>query len=262
MTPAPVGLRCPEHSGKPQGIRKVTAPAQRAVTGVGSTAYERRHADADRDQRRRLPRRARTRRHDERHRQLDLRARRALRARGTFAYGPGRSWRLAHGEWWRCSPPAFLHYGPFHLAINMYSLYFAGSLLEQVIGRWRFLLLYLALGHRRLGGRALAEPEQRHRRRVRARSSGSSAALFVLERERHISTRRADRGPDRAQPRLHVPRPGHLDRRPHRRPHRRRRADVRSCSSFRRSALYSILSTVGVIAVSVVIAYMKVRHYQ
>src|SRR5437773_5132732 len=36
MTPAPVGLRCPEHSGKPQGIRKVTAPAQRAVTGVGS----------------------------------------------------------------------------------------------------------------------------------------------------------------------------------------------------------------------------------
>ncbi len=36
MTPAPVGLRCPEHSGKPQGIRKVTTPAQRAVTGVGS----------------------------------------------------------------------------------------------------------------------------------------------------------------------------------------------------------------------------------
>ena len=36
MTPAPVGLRCPEHSGKPQGIQKVTTPAQRAVTGVGS----------------------------------------------------------------------------------------------------------------------------------------------------------------------------------------------------------------------------------
>src|SRR5664279_808014 len=32
MTSAPVGLRCPEHSGKPQGIQKV----QRAVTGVGS----------------------------------------------------------------------------------------------------------------------------------------------------------------------------------------------------------------------------------
>src|ERR1051326_5961155 len=37
MTPAPVGLRCPEHSGKPQGIRRVTTPTQRAVTGVGSS---------------------------------------------------------------------------------------------------------------------------------------------------------------------------------------------------------------------------------
>src|SRR2546427_10823850 len=36
MTPAPVGLRCPEHSGKPQGVKRVTAAAQRATTGVGS----------------------------------------------------------------------------------------------------------------------------------------------------------------------------------------------------------------------------------
>ena len=36
MTPAPVGLRCPEHSGKPQGVQRVTRPAQRAVTGVGA----------------------------------------------------------------------------------------------------------------------------------------------------------------------------------------------------------------------------------
>src|SRR2546422_11579682 len=34
MTPAPVGLRCPEHSGKAQGIQKVTRAAERAVTGV------------------------------------------------------------------------------------------------------------------------------------------------------------------------------------------------------------------------------------
>ncbi len=33
MTPAPVGLRCPEHSGKPQGVRKVTAAAERVATG-------------------------------------------------------------------------------------------------------------------------------------------------------------------------------------------------------------------------------------
>src|SRR4051794_26281631 len=36
MTPAPVGLRCPDHSGKPQGIRRVTAAAERTVSGVGS----------------------------------------------------------------------------------------------------------------------------------------------------------------------------------------------------------------------------------
>src|SRR5690348_9453180 len=36
MTPAPVGLRCPEHSGRPQGVQRVTRGAQRAVTGVGS----------------------------------------------------------------------------------------------------------------------------------------------------------------------------------------------------------------------------------
>src|SRR5436189_6416537 len=36
MTPAPVGLRCPEHSGKPQGVERVTRPAHRAVTGIGA----------------------------------------------------------------------------------------------------------------------------------------------------------------------------------------------------------------------------------
>src|SRR4029079_18599835 len=36
MTPAPVGLRCPDHSGKPQGVKRVTAAATRATTGVGS----------------------------------------------------------------------------------------------------------------------------------------------------------------------------------------------------------------------------------
>ena len=53
---------------------------------------------------------------------------------------------VSHGEWWRLMTAAFLHYGPVHLALNMFSLYFAGSILEQVIGRWRYLLLYLVSG--------------------------------------------------------------------------------------------------------------------
>ena len=38
MTPAPVGLRCPEHSGKPQGVQKVTRRRSAPSPGVGSAA--------------------------------------------------------------------------------------------------------------------------------------------------------------------------------------------------------------------------------
>src|ERR1051326_3778446 len=36
MTPAPVGLRCPEHSGKAQGIKRVAQVAEKTATGIGS----------------------------------------------------------------------------------------------------------------------------------------------------------------------------------------------------------------------------------
>ena len=39
MTPAPVGLRCPEHSGKPQGVRRATAAAERVATQSGTRPY-------------------------------------------------------------------------------------------------------------------------------------------------------------------------------------------------------------------------------
>jgi membrane associated rhomboid family serine protease len=185
MTPAPVGLRCPEHSGKPQGIRKVTKPAERAVTGVGSRRvnvvtmtliainvavylaelaaggsvngtgswiYE--HG--------------------------------ALFASGVFSFGQA-PMGVAHGEWWRLLTAAFLHYGPFHLAINMYSLFYAGTLLEQVIGRWRFALLYVGSGVAGSAGAIWLSPNS-----VTVGASGAIfgilGALFVLERRRHIST--------------------------------------------------------------------------
>src|SRR2546423_1360774 len=134
MTPAPVGLRCPDHSGKPQGIQKVTATATRATTGIGS-----RHVNAVTMA-------------------LiginvlvyfsELAAGGTVNGLGNTIYEHGALYGplVAHGDWWRLITSAFLHYGPFHLAINMYSLYFAGSILEQVIGRWRFALLYLASG--------------------------------------------------------------------------------------------------------------------
>src|SRR5919205_3080896 len=37
MTMAPVGIRCPEHSGRPQGVERVTRGVQRAAfEGVGA----------------------------------------------------------------------------------------------------------------------------------------------------------------------------------------------------------------------------------
>src|SRR5207302_4643293 len=53
---------------------------------------------------------------------------------------------VAHGDWWRLIMAAFLHYGPFHLGLNMFALYWFGSLLEQRIGSGKFLMLYLVSG--------------------------------------------------------------------------------------------------------------------
>jgi membrane associated rhomboid family serine protease len=185
MTPAPVGLRCPEHSGKPQGVQRVARPAQRAVTGIGArrtnlvtltlvginvlvylaelaaggtvdgqgnTIYE--HG--------------------------------ALFATRSYTYG-GPLVGVAHGEWWRLFTAAFLHYGPLHLALNMYSLYLTGSLLEHVIGRWRFVLLYVVAGLAGSAGALIASPNA-----ITVGASGAIfgvfGALFVLERARHIAS--------------------------------------------------------------------------
>ncbi|HWB22410.1 MAG TPA: rhomboid family intramembrane serine protease [Gaiellaceae bacterium] len=199
MTPAAVGLRCPEHSGKPQGIQKVTVAAERAVTGVGArranlvtmiliginvAVYAAELALGG---------------------TTDglgntLYNHGVLFANGAYdsgqlltgpvhAVGPVGSTPagVEHGEWWRLITTAFLHYGPLHLGLNMFSLYFAGSILEQVIGRWRFVLLYLAAGVAGSAGALLVTPNQP--------TAGASGAIFgvlgallILERRGHIGT--------------------------------------------------------------------------
>jgi len=185
MTPAPVGIRCPEHSGQPQGIRKVARPAQRAVTGVGSRRtnvvtmtliainvgiY--------------LAELAAGGSYDGTGNWIYEHG--ALFSSGVFAFGQA-PMGLAHGEWWRMLSAAFLHYGPLHLGLNMVSLYFAGSILEQVIGRWRYLLLYLLSGLAGAAGALLWTPN--------GATVGASGAIFgilgallVLERRGNIAT--------------------------------------------------------------------------
>lgn len=50
---------------------------------------------------------------------------------------------IADGEYWRLVTSGFLHAGLFHLMANMLALWILGSMVEPVLGRWRFGLLYL-----------------------------------------------------------------------------------------------------------------------
>jgi membrane associated rhomboid family serine protease len=50
---------------------------------------------------------------------------------------------VAGGEWWRLLTAGFLHFGLAHLALNMISLWILGRQLEIVLGRLRFVAVYL-----------------------------------------------------------------------------------------------------------------------
>jgi membrane associated rhomboid family serine protease len=77
-------------------------------------------------------------------------------------------------EWYRLVSSAFLHFGIFHLALNMLLLFQLGLLLEPTLGRIRFSLLYIAS---MLGGSAgvlLLHPNDR------GIHGGASGAVFGL----------------------------------------------------------------------------------
>src|SRR5881227_3455408 len=168
MTMAPVGIRCPEHSGRPQGVQRVTrgvrrasfegagAKVTRALIGINVAVYI------------------------------------AELATGGGVYGTGSNIYLKgvlygpflnQGDWWRLITAAFLHYGPFHLLLNMFALYWFGSLLEQRIGSGKFLMLYLVSGLAGSAGALVWSPL--------VPTVGASGAIFgilgaglVLERQR------------------------------------------------------------------------------
>ena len=50
------------------------------------------------------------------------------------------------GEWYRLVTAMFLHGSLLHLAFNMFALYWLGTVVEQALGTWRFLLLYFVSG--------------------------------------------------------------------------------------------------------------------
>jgi rhomboid protease GluP len=61
-------------------------------------------------------------------------------------YGANNGGFTAGGQWWRLLTSMFLHYGVIHLAMNMWTLFQAGLLLERLLGRTLYLLVYLGSG--------------------------------------------------------------------------------------------------------------------
>ncbi len=57
-------------------------------------------------------------------------------------YGNG----VAQGDYWRLFTVMFLHAGVVHIGFNMFALWWLGSIVEQLIGPVRFLLVYLTSG--------------------------------------------------------------------------------------------------------------------
>jgi membrane associated rhomboid family serine protease len=51
--------------------------------------------------------------------------------------------QVLDGQWWRMITSGFLHFGVTHLAVNMWSLWVIGKDFERVLGRGRFLAVYL-----------------------------------------------------------------------------------------------------------------------
>jgi len=50
---------------------------------------------------------------------------------------------LESGAWWEFVTHAFLHGNLLHLLVNMVALWFTGPILEELLGGWRYILLYL-----------------------------------------------------------------------------------------------------------------------
>ncbi len=253
MTPAPVGIRCPEHSGKPQGIQKVT----RAVTGTGSRRVNAvtmgliaaNVAVA----------------------LVELASGKSFLNSSIFEKGSlfatgyvdaaGHPLGVAHGEWWRLFTAMFLHASFFHLAVNMYSLFFVGSIMEQLIGRWRFLLLYLASGLAGSAGALILSPL--------TPTVGASGAifgilggLFILERRGHIATGGQIAGLIVINLVITFAFSSSISVGGHVGGLIGGAILMVLLMQFRRSTLYSIASVAFMSLLAVVIAYIKVRNYQ
>jgi membrane associated rhomboid family serine protease len=160
VTFAPVGLRCPDHAAS-DSAPKVQRRVQRVVRGT-------RIRPTDAIVTKILV-------------GLNVVVYLITVAQGSGLNNPGGSlfnkWALFgplvhHGDWWRLITSAFLHASVIHIAFNMLALWWLGSPVEMVLGRVRFIGLYLVSGLAGAAGALVANPN--------AVTVGASGAIFGL----------------------------------------------------------------------------------
>jgi membrane associated rhomboid family serine protease len=80
---------------------------------------------------------------------------------------------VADGAWWQVITSVFTHVEPLHIGLNMLTLFFIGPPVEMVLGRARFVALYLVSGL--TGSAAVMLFSSAH-----TQTLGASGALFGL----------------------------------------------------------------------------------
>lgn len=171
MTQAAVGMRCPECAGggaaAPAPVRRVRAAAARG-TAVATTVLV----------------------------AVNLLVYLAEMAQGVGVSGVGGSRivqdgavfgpAVADGEWYRMITGGFLHAGIFHIAFNMYLLWFLGGALERYAGAGRLLAIYFSAILWGSAGALLLSPDG-----LTVGASGGvfglMAAVYLLERQRGVA---------------------------------------------------------------------------
>lgn len=86
-------------------------------------------------------------------------------------FGAKENGRIYMGEYWRLIACMFLHVNPFHLMLNNCALFLCGRFVENLYGKWRFLVVYFVAG---VGGSFVSY------RFSPTVSAGASAAIYGL----------------------------------------------------------------------------------
>ena len=135
MTPAAVGLRCPDHAGNRRGARVV------AKRGIARAPQMRRGSTEALVTKSLIA--------------INVAIYLVTAVQGNGINAPGgelfaKMWLdgpdVANGDWWRLITAAFLHASLLHIGFNMLALWWFGAPVEEYLGRARFIGLYLVSG--------------------------------------------------------------------------------------------------------------------